>query len=426
MKILFKNINIAGGSVKHGNVLIENDVIAYVGVDMPEGVFDRVIDGKDKVLMPGLVNTHTHSPMTLLRNYADGYDLDTWLNSYIFPVEDQLNGDDVYAGTMLAICEMLAGGTTCFADMYYFMDKVAQAAYESGIKANIGRCLTCFGDDFTDDVRIRETYELYAQYNNAGGGRIRFDLAPHSVYLTTPAYLEHIASLKQDFPDCGVHIHLSETIKENTDCVNRYSMTPTELISKAGLLSGRTILAHCVHLTDNDIDILSKTSSYIAHSPSSNLKLASGIANIKPLLEKCCVTIGTDGASSNNNLDMFEEMHIAALLAKGANGLDPSAFAAEEVIKSATENGAKALGRPDTGVIEPGKKADIVMVDLSKPHNYPIHNTDSNIVYSASASDVCMTMVDGKILYENGEYSTIDIEKVKFLTDKSFNKLFKK
>ena len=420
MTTLIKNAIIitmdSGRVIDKGYVVIDGRKIGEVDAGEYSGTCDNTIDASGKIAMPGLINCHTHSAMTLFRGYAGGHPLEKWLSDYIFPAEDKLREPDFAAGNMLAICEMLASGTTCFMDMYFGMDTLADAVLSSGIRANMSRCTQYFKDDenFADDQRLNEAIQLYKDYHNAGNGRIRVDMGPHSVYLTNPAYLRRVHEVACEY-DLRYHIHISETLTENETCFKRFGTTPTKLLESIGVIDERTVAAHCVHLDDEDIDIFVKRGAYAVHNPASNLKLASGIANTHKYIDRGMkLVIGTDGVSSNNNLDMFSEMYLASLLAKGST-LDSQAMPARTVLEAATVRGAEALGRAgETGVIKPGLAADIIIVNADAPHMIPIHSAEENVMYSAKGSDVSLTMVDGKVLYEKGEFKTIDFEKVRY------------
>lgn len=412
--------------LKSCDVLVENDIIRAVGKPSAQLAENAtVIDGAGKLLMPGLINGHCHVPMTLLRNYADDLDLQTWLFDHIFPVEARLTGDDIYWGTLLGIMEMLASGTTCFIDMYDHMNDLAKAVQQSGIRAQLSRGMTnpSDGPDFSQDPKLKETIDFYKEWNGAANGRITGAFAPHAIYTCSPNYIKAIASEAQKL-GAPIHVHLDETKVEHEDCLKIHRKTPTKHLYDLGLFEQKTIAAHCVWITDEDIDILKESDVTMIHNPTSNLKLASGIAPVPKAMKRGVnVVLGTDGASSNNNLNLFEEIHLASLIHKGVHK-DPLLINAEESLKMATINGAKALGLDDIGVIKEGGKADLILIDMDKPHLLPAHNIISSLAYSVQGSDVCLTMVDGNILYENGEFKTIDREKVSYNIKKCFDRLF--
>jgi len=414
--------------IDNAYIAIRDDRIAYVGKDLPQDFLARaIIDGSNKVIMPGLVNAHTHTPMVLLRSYADDLPLQQWLFDKIFPAEDKLTSEDVYWASMLGISEMLRSGITCFADMYFFMDEVANAVYKSGIRAHLSRGLQCFESDCNpiEDRRLQENEQLFKDWDGEADGRIRIGFGPHSVYTCMPDHIEACVEFA-DKLGADLHIHLSETEKENRECYEKYKKSPTRHLYDLGVFRRPVIAAHCVHLSQEDMDILAENNVSAVYNPGSNLKLGSGIAPIPEMMKKGInIALGTDGASSNNNLNMFEEIHLAALVSKGFEQ-DPTAVRAEEALRMAVTNGAKALGiHNDCGIIKPGMKADLIFIDINKPHFYPRHNIISNLAYSAQAADVDTVMVDGRVLMERGELKTIDMEEVIYNINKIAEKIFK-
>ena len=412
--------------LEHVDVVIENGTITKIGSDISKTSEDaHIIDGSGKLVMPGLINGHCHVPMTLLRNYADDMDLQTWLFDHIFPVEDRLNGDDVYWGSLLGIMEMLSTGTTCFADMYDHMDDIASAVELSGIRAQLSRGQTSnnAGPDFSEDRAMKESVDFVKKWNGAAEGRITAAMAPHAIYTCSPSYIQAIANNAEKL-GVPIHVHLDETVREHEDCLRTHGNTPTAPLYDLGLFELKTIAAHCVFITEDDMSLLREKGVSVIHNPASNLKLASGIAPVPEALSAGLnVCIGTDGASSNNNLNMWEDMYLTSILHKGSTR-NPRLITADEVLKMATVNGARALGMPHVGSIQEGNKADLIMVDLEKPHLKPLHNLCSALVYSAQGSDVSMTMVDGRILYQDGEFKTIDREKVYYHLEKVCKRLF--
>jgi len=411
--------------IENANVKVIGSKIAYIGTENQESSGLEIIDGKGKVLMPGLVNCHTHIPMSLLRSYADDMALHTWLYEHIFVVEAKLTAEDVYWGSQLALLEMVAGGTTCFADMYYFIDKIAEATAESGMRGLLSRGLIngAVLEDYSEDDRLNEAISVFRDWNGAFDGRIRIALAPHAVYTCSPQYIRAIRDTAEKL-NAYVHVHVDETVKEHNDCLQQYGKTPVKHLYGTGLFDLPTIAAHCVHVTDRDMDLMKEKNVTFVHNPGSNLKLASGIAPVPDALEKGLnVALGTDGASSNNNLNMWEEINLASLIHKGAR-LDPLTVNAGESFRMATANGAKALGFSETGKIEEGFCADMIIIDAQKPHYFPKHNLISNIAYAAQASDVETVFVDGEILYHKGEYKTLDKEKILYNVEKTCNRLF--
>ncbi len=414
MKILLKNATVITGedhAARTCDVGIEGRLISFVGQD-DTFVPDRTIYCNGNIVMPGLINAHTHIPMTLLRNYADDYELHTWLFEKIFPAEDKIFPDGIRIGTQLGILEMIRGGTTCFADMYSFEDTIADVVEQTGIKANLSRALLN-GDPcaLEDDFRFNESVALYEQYHMRDNGRIRIDFALHAVYTSCREYMQAAAEYisRQNH---RVHVHVSETLKENVDCMAQYGVSPTRLLYDLGYFRTDTLIAHGVHLSDDDLELLGQLPVSVTHCPSSNLKLASGIARITEYQRRGInVAVGTDGASSNNNLNMLEELHIASILGKGST-LEPTALCAYDTLRMGTVNGAAALGRDDTGLVKAGYAADLAIINIDRPHLTPLGHPLSAIVYSAQHSDVSTVICDGKILMDNGVCTTMDEERV--------------
>ncbi len=413
MGILIKNVTavLPDGVEKGVSICIEGDKIAAVGA-VPAGfAAERVIDGAGKLLIPGLINAHTHAYMTVFRNYADDLLFNDWLFGKILPLEDQLTPEDCYWGTLLACMEMLSTGTTCFNDMYIFTEAAAKAVSECGMRAVMSRGLTGGADDVAGgERRLREAR---AELDNwQGKARLSFRLAPHAPYTCDPDYQRTVAQKAAEW-GVGIHTHVSESLSEIEGIREKHGCTPVELMDSTGLIGANTVAAHCVQLTDGDIEIFAKRGAHVATNPVSNLKLANGIAPIPKLLQAGVnVCLGTDGTASNNTLNMIREMGYLALLHKGVNH-DAKAVSAREALDIATRNGAKALGLEDvTGQIREGLQADLVLVDLTRVNMQPNNDPVAALAYSANGSEVVMTMVAGKLLYEDGKFNTIDREKV--------------
>ncbi|MCL2748022.1 MAG: amidohydrolase [Oscillospiraceae bacterium] len=399
---------------------VEAGRIAYVGntppgTDAASGVA-RAIDGRGCVLMPGLINAHTHLPMTLLRGHADDAPLASWLSDHIWPAEARLDSRAVRAGTMLALAELLASGTVSVSDMYYFCDDIAACVAQSGLKANLSRALMCPDGAFdaAHDERLREAVKLYADWHGFDDGRIVVEASIHAEYTSPPALWEAAARLALD-NGMGMHVHVSETHREHEECLSRWGLTPTEVLDRHGAFGARTTVAHGVWLTGGDMDILAARGASVAHCPVSNLKLACGVARVSDMMSRGVnVALGTDSAASNNSLDLWEEVKTAALLAKNENGA-PELFTAPDALSLAVTHGAQAQGRAkETGQIAVGFDADLILLDFDKPHLSPCRDPLSHLAYATRGSDVAMTMVRGKILYENGSFPTIDVEKAKW------------
>lgn len=410
MKILFKNVNTLLYDEKYfvvkRDVLVSDHLIKKIGT-VNEYV-DRVIDGYGKLLIPGLINAHTHIYMTIFRNIADDLTFDEWLFKRILPLEDHLTKQDSYYASLLGIMEMLSTGTTCFNDMYVYTHATSQAVHEAGIRAILGRGLVGEETYNGTDRRINEALEEM-NYWEKKNDLIKFSWAPHAPYTCSPAYLKSIANLSDDHI---IHTHLSETEKENNDIMSQYGLRPSEYFMQYGILTPKTILAHCVCLNEKDMKLIKDSGASIVSCPISNLKLGNGIAEIPTLISRGVnVCLGTDGPASNNCLNMFREMQFMSLIHKGVNR-NSEVVSASDTFRMATQNGAKAFGYNNLGEIKEGYLADLVLIDLLNPANQPINNLVSALTYSMNGSEVYLTMVNGKILCENGNFLSIDSNKV--------------
>ena len=414
MNILIKNTNILTPTeLIKGSILIKDDIISEISENISEEGVDKVIDGTYKITLPGLINTHTHLSMDLFRGLADDLALDEWLNDHIWPMEANLNGWYCYIGALLGACEMIKSGTTTFCDMYFYMEDVAKAIAESGIRGVLSYGMIDFADAEKRENEFKENISLFENCNGMADGRIKVFLGPHSPYTCSKELLIR-AREEADKYGMGIHIHVGETQKEVNDLLESTGMRPFEYLDSLGLLGPDVLAAHAVWLSDSEIEIIKEKGVKLSHNPCSNMKLASGISPVDRLLkEGVCVSLGTDGSSSNNNLDLFEEMKFASLLQK-VDSLNPEALNALETLKMATVNGAKALGLEDEiGSIEVGKKADLILIDTNAVNLTP-DSTDltSNIVYAANGANVDTTICNGQILMENRKVLVFDEEKI--------------
>ena len=414
--ILIKNafiLNPNNFEDKKQSLLIKDDLIAEISDEIDESNIDKVIDAEGKILLPGLVNTHTHLSMTLFRGLADDLSLDSWLNDHIWPMEANLNGDYCYIGALLVAVELIKSGTTTFSDMYFYMEDVARAVEDAGIRAVLSYGMIDFGIEEKREAEIKENMALFNACNGMADGRIKVFFGPHSPYTASEELLVKVRELA-DENGMGIHIHVGETQKEINDSLDERGLRPFEYLEKIGFLGPDVVAAHCVWLSDNEIEIIKKHGVKVSHNPCSNMKLASGIAPVSKLIENgICVSIGTDGASSNNNLDLIEELKTASLLQK-VSTLDPKVLDSNESIRMATIKGAEALGLDDEiGTIEVGKKADIILIDTAAANMTPDSSSlSSNVVYSANGSNVDTTICNGKILMENKKLTTLDEEEI--------------
>lgn len=400
--------------VKNQYIGVRDDKIAYIGATCPQGDWGDTIDGTHRLLMPGFTNLHSHAPMTLLRGYGENLPLQRWLTERMFPFEAKLTAASIDAGTRLAIAEMLRFGTVSFSDMYYFSNTMARAVIDTGIKCNLSRGITVFDNStYPQTAGYRDNCDLLQTYHGAANGRLRIDLSIHAEY-TNPAHIVAAVAEHAKQADVGVHIHLSETQQEHLDCIDRHGMTPAAFFAAQGIFDQPTTAAHCVYVTDEDIALLHDKGVTVACCPVSNMKLASGFAPVGKFLQAGVnVAIGTDGAASNNNLNIMQDMFLFANVYKGASH-DPTLITPQQTLAAATCNGARAQGRANCGSIAVGNHADCILLRTDTPWMTPATDAVGNLIYAAQGSDVCLTMVDGKVLYKDGEYLTIDIEKVMF------------
>lgn len=414
--ILIKNALILSPNTNFENkqsILIKDNLIAEISSQIDESNASKIIDATGKIVIPGLINTHTHLSMTLFRGLADDLSLDSWLNDHIWPMEANLNGDFCYIGALLGAVELIKSGTTTFSDMYFYMEDVARAIDEAGIRAVLSYGMIDFGDEEKRKNEIKANLELFEACDGMADGRIKVFFGPHSPYTASEELLIKVRELADEY-NMGIHIHVSETQKEIEDVSSQKSLRPFEYLDKIGFLGPDVVAAHSVWLSDNEIEIIKKNNVKISHNPCSNMKLASGVAPVSKLIENdICVSIGTDGASSNNNLDLIEELKTASLLQK-VSTLDPKVLNSDEAIAMGTIKGAEALGlESEIGSIEVGKKADIVLIDTNSANMVPDSSSlSSNIIYSANGSNVDTTICDGKILMENKKLTILDEEEI--------------
>ncbi|MEE3489873.1 MAG: amidohydrolase family protein [Methanobrevibacter sp.] len=414
--ILIKNafiLNPNNFENKKQSLLIKDDFIAEISDDIEDSKADKIIDAEGKILLPGLVNTHTHLSMTLFRGLADDLSLDSWLNDHIWPMEANLNGEYCYIGALLAAVELIKSGTTTLSDMYFYMEDVARAIDDAGLRAVLSYGMIDFGDAERRQAEIEQNLTLFKNCNGMADGRIKVFFGPHSPYTASEELLIKVRELADEY-NMGIHIHVSETQKEIDDVSAEKGLRPFEYLEKIGFLGPDVLAAHCVWLSDEEIEIIKKHDVKVSHNPCSNMKLASGVSPVSKMIEKgICVSIGTDGASSNNNLDLIEELKTASLLQK-VSTLDPKVLSSDEAIEMATIKGAEALGLDsEIGSVEVGKKADLILIDTNSANMVPDSSSlSSNVIYSANGSNVDTTICNGKILMENKKLTTLDEQEI--------------
>lgn len=419
--MLIKNISvldvIGGKILEHQDIYIKGQHIEKIGENL-QIEDDQVIDGDNKLAVPGFINAHTHLGMSLFRNYADDMELMEWLSEKIWPIEAKLNPEDVYIGSLLSMAEMIKSGATTFCDMYFPIEPVYRAMDKIGIRGAITRGMMDVEDG---SISIKEHKEGYKKYNGALDGRVTLFPGPHAVYTSSTEYLKEVIEVAKEYGG-RVNIHLSETETEVRDLLEKYKMTPIEYVNSLGLLELPTVAAHCVHITDEEIELVKDKEFYPVYNPSSNLKLASGFTPVKKLLANGIkVCLGTDGSSSNNNQNMLEEIHIASIVNKAVE-MDPKAVKAIEVLRMATINGAEALNI-NAGAIEEGRLADISIFDLNSLNFTPKNNLISALCYSASSEDIKTVIIDGKIVLDDRKFVNIDEDKLIEEVSESMNNL---
>ena len=399
-------------SVERADVLVDTDAGEVLAVGDLDGTGEETLDCSGSLVTPGLVNAHTHAAMTLLRGYADDKPLEAWLREDVWPIEGVLEPADVRAGTELGVVEMLQSGVTAFADMYFHVPEVVDVVDRAGLRARVGHgVVTVAKGTETAHDDAAESIEVAREYDGAADGRVRTAFMPHSLTTVGESFLEEYVPEARDL-GVPVHVHASETREEVDPILEEYGRRPLAYARDRGLLADGDFLAHGVHLDDAEIDLLAETGTGVVHCPASNMKLASGMAPVQRLLDAGVpVGLGTDGAASNNDLDLFGEMRDAAMLGKLAAD-DSSAVTAPDVVRMATEWGADVVGLP-AGRVEPGGTADLAVVDFEAPHLTPVHDHVSHLVYAARGSDVRHTICDGAVLVREGSVTTLDESRVR-------------
>ncbi|MEM3153225.1 MAG: amidohydrolase [Candidatus Bathyarchaeia archaeon] len=427
--------------IRDGAIAIENGTIVDVGKTEPMlrkyAIGYEKINAKGKVVIPGLINTHQHAAMSLLRGYADDLPLQEWLEKWIWPIEALMTAEDIYVGSLLTAVESIMGGTTTVNTMYHYMpgENEAKAFADAGVRGVVGH--VCFSWRKNEDRRALE--DLAKNWHNKAGGLIRVSVDPHAPYTVDPEYMKELKALREELDGkygsekapIMWHIHVAETFDEADKIRKAFNVDVKggimEYLDSLGVLDERVIAAHCVALTDKDMALMKARGVKVSHNPISNLKLASGISPVPKMLEQgVTVSLGTDSPCSNNAADMFEVMKVAAILHKGVSG-NPTVMSAQQVLKMATLDGARALcWENEIGSIEVGKKADLAIINFDKPHLCPLYNEFSHLVYTAKSADVETVIINGKIVMENRRLTTLNIEKVMEMVEKAKNSLLER
>ncbi len=401
----------AGTILFGADIAIEGKVIRAIGTTPPDFRADEVIDAAGHVAMPGFFNAHCHAPMTFERGWAEDLPLDRWFNERIWVAESALTEEDVYWGAALAACEMIRSGTVAFADHYFYMDRVAEVVEQSGLKAALTWCVFGIGAEAEIGPGLEGTIEFVKRWQGGGDGRIRTLLGPHSPYVCPPEFLAEAAGRAQEL-GVGVHIHVAESMAQVENSLRQYGRTPVAHLEQLGVLDVPCIAAHCIYLTEDDRRILAERGVHVVQCPKTHLKLAMGATPVPDLLARGVnVALGSDGPGSNNTMDMFEVARLAALIQKHELN-DAMAMPGDTVLRLATRNGAQAMGFEGSGVLAPGRPADLILVDFDRPHLRPRHNLVANLVYAACGADVSHVIVDGRLLMRDGELLTLDEERI--------------
>ncbi|MCC6190013.1 MAG: amidohydrolase [Anaerolineales bacterium] len=422
MPLLIKNVTVltldaAGTILENANVAIAGRTICGLGEAPPGFEPDEVIDGYNHLAVPGFFNAHCHSPMTFERGWAEDLPLERWFNERIWVAESALTSDDVYWGAALAACEMIRGGCVGFNDHYFYMDRVAEVAAEAGLKASLTWCQFGLGGDKEVGADLAGSLAFVDRWQGAADGRIRTVLGPHSPYVCPPAFLREVSALAREH-NLPLHIHLAESPEQVQNSLAAHGLTPTAHLAACGVFDGPCIAAHALCLTPDDVALLAEHGVSVAHCPITYMKLAMGVNDLGPLLAAGVnVALGTDGPGSNNDMDMKAVVRTAALLQK-YHTQNAEALAGDLPLRLATANGARAMGFGESGELAVGRAADLVLFDLDRPHLYPRHNLVANLVHAARGSDVTHVIVDGRLIYRDGDILTLDEAKIMAQADR--------
>jgi len=426
-KTLIKNVDIITldekGTVWRNSVIaVEGKTLVAIG-DIPgDFVPDETVDGYNHVALPGFFNAHCHAPMAYERGWAEDLPFDRWLNEKIWVAEAALTPDDVYWGAALAACEMIRGGVVAFNDHYFYMDRVAEIVQQSGMKAGLTWCVFGIGDEHEVGTNLDGTLEFIVRWQGEANGRIQLLLGPHSPYICPPDFLKRVAEIAFQ-RNLTVHLHVSESQEQVENSLHTYGRTPVAHLESLGIFDGNCIAAHCLVVSDEDLEILARRHVTVAHTPITYMKLAMGVNDLSRFTAHGInLALGTDGPGSNADMDMLAVIRQTVILQKHEQR-NPEAIPGDNALRMASLNGARAMGFPGSGVLAPGKAADLILIDTDKPHLLPRHDLVANIVHAAKAADVTHTMVDGQWLYRDGELHTLDEAKIKAEAERGAFKL---
>lgn len=416
-KLLIKNVDILtldaqDRVLKNSTLAIEGKTIVGVGDIPSDFVATETIDAANHLALPGFFNAHTHAAMSLQRGWAEDLPIDRWFNERIWVAESALTEEDVYWGAALAACEMIRGGTVAFADHYFWMHQVQRVVAESGMKALLGWCV--FGSEFAQEIgptTLELTEDFVAEFQNSANGRVKTALAPHSPYISGEHFLERAAGIARRL-GVGTHIHVSETREQYENSLKQHGKTPVAYLADLGIFDNPSIAAHAIYLDEADIEILAQRRATVVQCPKTHLKLAMGTTRVPDLMRAGVnVALGTDGAASNNDHDMLEVTRLATLIQKHERR-DATLLPSVQVLKLATQNGARAMGFNNSGVLQVGADADLILINMNQPHLVPRHDLAANVVHSARAGDVAYVIVDGQVLLRRGELTTLDEDRI--------------
>ena len=416
-RALIKNVDVitldeAGAVLRDTSIAIDGRTILAVG-DVPlDFAPDETIDGAHHVALPAFFNAHCHAPMTYERGWAEDLPFPRWLNEKIWVAESALTPDDVYWGAALAACEMIRGGVAAFNDHYFYMDRVAEVVEPSGLKAGLAWCVFGIGDDKEIGANLDGTLAFVDRWQGRAGGRLRLMLGAHSPYVCPPDFLARVAAIAHE-RGLPIHLHVAESQEQVDNSMRAHGKSPVAHLAALGVFDGPCVAAHCLVVGDDDLEIFARHGVHVAHTPITYMKLAMGVNDLSRFLARGVnVAIGSDGPASNADMDMLAALRQTAILQKHEYR-NPEAVPGDTALRMATQNGARAMGFPDSGVIAPGRAADIALIDTDRPHLLPRHDLVANVVHSAKAADVTHLWVDGRLLYRNGELLTLDEEKIK-------------